>query len=77
MRTTSTWSLHRPFVVDMVRVRLEIFRRTRSHSYTCLIHGGSWGRGFDVCGCDNGNKKQYLRDILLTAMAKGEHAELR
>lgn len=65
--------------IDMRAVRLEIFGRTRSHGYLCLMHGGyrhpsGYGQYWDFnrCGCDAGNKKQYLSDILVTDMAKGE-----
>lgn len=59
-------------MADMRAVRLEIFGRTRSHTYTCLMHGGSWVFGFRNCKCDSGNKKQYLSDLTVEAMAKGE-----
>jgi hypothetical protein len=64
-------------MIDMRRVRLEIFRRTRSHKLSCLVLGIRKVPGFRECKCDHGNKKQYLSDILVADMARGDYAELR
>ncbi len=64
-------------MLDMRAVRLEIFRRTRSHTYTCLMYGGSWVFGFKNCKCDSGNKKQYLNDLILEDMIMKGQTDVR
>jgi hypothetical protein len=60
-------------VIDFAQVRWEIFNRTRTHRYLCLddtkywwiqYYKGVYYQDFP-CGCDSGNKKQYLNDLII------------